>query len=114
MGSKTILRILIEGERIYIGRINGDEIIFSDFIKRLGANDIAIKEKIKMSKEDKEEAILFNRKIIIDNMNKIKSSASKLLEELYENEVWIIENGQMNRHTYEPFVKQKNNVNKIY
>ena len=107
MGSKTILPILIEGETIYIGPITGDEIIFCDFIKRLGANDIAIKEKIKMSKEDKEEAILFNRKIIIDNMNKIKSSASKLLEEKYENEVWIIEKGQMKRHTFQPFVKQK-------
>ena len=48
LGSKTILPILIEGETIYIGPITGDEIIFCDFIKRLGANDIAIKEKIKM------------------------------------------------------------------
>lgn len=103
---KTVLPILIEGGTIYIGPLSNEKDTFNDFIIRLAANDLAIKEKIKLSNEDDQEMILYNQNLINENFDEIRLAAARLAEDGDENTVWVLEDGKLKMHIFQPFTRR--------
>ncbi|NLL01190.1 MAG: hypothetical protein GX271_11100 [Clostridiales bacterium] len=105
---KKVLPILLEGGVIYIGPLTNNEHSFNDFVVRLASNDLAIKEKIRLSSEDYQDEIYYNQNFIIKNNDEIKLATVRLVEEDDDNIVWIIEDGKLQRHGFQPFMRRGN------
>jgi len=101
----NVLPILLEGDSIFVGPYTKDKQVFKEYINNLAANDKALSKKLELTSSTSEE-VFYNYKFINDNLEKIRKAAHSLREDGYENEVWIIENDSMSRHSFQILSKE--------
>lgn len=100
-----VLPILFENDMIYIGPLTRDKTVFKEYINRLASNDKAIQKKLELSGTTSEQ-VLFNMDFILDQMKHIQRAAKELVEDGYENEVWILCQGKLQRHAFQILSKK--------
>lgn len=101
---KRYIPVLISGETVYVGPCTAEAAVYDSFIRRVAANNPMFADKVRIGEEERITEILYmNKQILHTHRQEIEAAIDSLLQGDSPNTVWIISEGQSERHAFLTF-----------